>query len=189
VPTNFLAPELFIMSERSLWPALHDARLETVESDMAATNIALGFHIAHFNEFAGISPKIRFLLTLTDVRSLIALQFIRDPAVERSVSRANSERGWWESREWSVYAPALRKKNFEVIHPSLKESGDEVTLTLEGLAQGKDWRSLRVMLVVTGARLTAARSDGAPFSLADLEAVGSAYWDAWKRRANTGHST
>jgi hypothetical protein len=172
------------MAERSLWPALHDARVETVETDTVAGTVTLGLHIAHFNEFTGTSPRLRFVLTLVGVRIASVLRFVPSPNRVQPAYGAEAEKGLWESESWPIYAPALRKKQFEVIHPSLQESGEEITLTLEGLAQGKDRRSLRVMLVLTAACLNVARSDGAPFSLADLEALGAAYWDAWRARAN-----
>lgn len=153
----------------SLWDALHDGDVLSIESDQLARTVTLRFDVFY-------------------VRSARALHSVPWPGGcqippgaandQQSIIIAEYHRKWREeSLSWTDFE-RLNKDDFQVGNATLGRSPDVVTLQL-GFLAGDDYITAYV------------RGEGATFHIGENEvtieeflALGEAYWNAFAKRAS-----
>lgn len=174
----------------TLGPALHRAELRALTSDRLARTVTLTFDVAHLRRWLGLPEDTRFVLTLESVQSVRALEFRHWPGPRPDTAAPSPEeesqrfaayvaQGRSESCAWSEVEPAIAAQGLEVFDAVLARGEDEVALKLQGRLIADDrWLNL----FLHAGRLEVTRSDGVAFGLAQLEALGEAYWEALAER-------
>jgi len=172
----------------SLWDALHDGDVLSIESDQLARTVTLRFDVFYVRDFHRLPEETRFAIIVVGVQSARALHSVPWPGGcqippgaandQQSIIIAEYHRKWREeSLSWTDFE-RLNKDDFQVGNATLGRSPDVVTLQL-GFLAGDDYITAYV------------RGEGATFHIGENEvtieeflALGEAYWNAFAKRAS-----
>jgi hypothetical protein len=182
------------VQEVSLWPALHNAQIVSITSNLLERSVTLHLESDHLLEFHQLPLDMQFLLRLDGVQSARVLHYSVWPgefSVPAGVSREEESRliaGYqskWreESLSWSELVNAVTTECRQVIDISdatLATSPDNssIALRISGLLNYTAYREL----FLRSERLTLTRGDGQDLGISGLLKMGEAYWDAFERR-------
>jgi hypothetical protein len=188
-------------AEVSLWAALHDAQIVSIQSGLLERTITLHLESDHLLEFHKLPLDMQFLLRLDGVQSARVVHFALWPgefsipsgatAEEQSRLVAEYQSKWREeSLSWSELESAVTtecKHVIDIADATLATSPDNsVALRISGLLNYTAYREL----FLRAERLTLSRGDGQELGIAGLLKMGEAYWDAFERQKNgDGRST
>ena len=176
---------------RSLWSCLHDAYLRSIQSDPLERSAVLEFETLHLQGWRGTPEDLRFRFLLTGVSSVRAATGVPWPGPAPDVTGKPYEeqnrlieayQAKWreESVSWREFEERLATGiRFEVLHAELAQHERTATLYLGGMLDDEAWHSL----FLRAAQLSVSRSDGEPFSLDALIALGDDYWEAFSQRS------
>lgn len=183
-------------TELSLWPALHDAQIVSIASNLLDRTISLHLESDHLLEFHHLPLDMQFLLRLDGVQSARVLRysvwpgkFSLPPGVspeEQSRLIAGYQSKWREeSLSWTDLENTLTadcQQVLDISDATLATSADTSSLALRvsGLLNYTSYRQL----FLRAERLTLTRGDGHDLGLDGLLEMGEAYWDAFERRKN-----
>jgi hypothetical protein len=174
----------------SLWACLHDAELLAIRSDRHQRTVALEMAVSYLREHFHLPEDLLFLVRLDEVKGVYACEHVPWPGgIELAPSASLEEqeqaaaewqvRGREESLGWGAFEGAVGQEGFEVSDAGLVSSESGLSLCLQGqVLATEQWCRVRV----DGAALSVQRSDGEPFSLDELLAMGDAYWEAFSGR-------
>jgi hypothetical protein len=188
-------------AEVSLWAALHDAQIVSIQSGLLERTVTLHLESDHLLEFHKLPLDMQFLLRLDGVQSARVVHSACWPgefevpagAAAEERDRLITEYGSKcreESLSWSELERALTteyKQVIDIADASLASfSNNSVALRIEGLLNYTEWREL----FLRAERLTLSRGDGQELGIAGLLKMGEAYWDAFERqKKEDGRST
>jgi len=183
-------------TELSLWPALHDAQIVSIASNLLDRTISLHLESDHLLEFHQLPLDMQFLLRLDGVQSARVLHYAVWPgefSVPAGVSREEESRlaaeyqSKWreESLSWTDLESALTadcQQVLDISDATLATSTETSSLALRisGLLNYTSYRQL----FLRAERLTLTRGDGLDLGIDGLLKMGEAYWDAFERRKN-----
>jgi len=184
--------------EVSLWAALHDTQIVSIQSDLLARTLTLHLESDHLLEFHNLPLDMQFLLRLEGVHSARVVHYAIWPgefAVPTGVSHEDQARlvaeyqSKWreESLSWSELESAITtecKQVIDIADATMATAADNsVALRISGLLNYTEFREL----FLRAERLTLSKGDGQDLGIAGLLKMGEAYWDALERR-KTGES-
>jgi hypothetical protein len=179
--------------EVSLWTALHDAQIVSIQSNLLERTVTLHLESDHLLEFHKLPLDMQFLLRLDGVQSARVVHYAIWPgefSVPAGVNREEEARliaefqSKWreESLSWSELESAVTtecKQVIDIMDATLVASTDNsVALRIGGLLNYTKWHEL----FLRAERLTLSRGDGQELGIAGLVKMGEAYWDAFERR-------
>jgi hypothetical protein len=181
--------------ETSLWAALHDAQIVTVQSSLLDRSITLHLESDHLLEFHNLPLDMQFLLRLDGVQSARVIHIAGWPgefSVPAGVSPEEQSRliaGYQskcreESLNWTDLENALTtecKQVLDIADASLATTTNNgVALRINGLLNYTEYREL----FLRAERLTLTRGDGQDLGIAGLLKLGKAYWEAFEQHKN-----
>lgn len=175
----------------SLWPSLHDARLERITSSRIEGTIRLTVDIPHLREFHQMQAESRFevhCLGAEWARAGEAVPWPGNPPPSPAGSELRAAHDWdaeWQGAtvSWEQFEQALAAEPwgpawvFEAMLERLGESGLALRL---GFQMNEDfWPGLYVRC----SRLEIRGQDGRPWSLAEFLDLGLDYWEDFAQRS------
>ncbi len=174
------------LEEVSLWGCLHDGELLSCESNIERRHIRFEFSIDHLDE--GDTDLTRFFLDITSVNSVRAhLVFRRlgdfkepvgaTPEQRAALVQAYQEKWREESIGWPEFESILFTDPLQVSDAGMVESEDTQSLRLAGFLNGEKFHDVYCEVFVSGAEISAARSDTKEFSLSGFIELGDKYWE------------
>jgi hypothetical protein len=186
------------VQEVSLWAALHDTQIVSIQSDLLQRTLTLHLESDHLLEFHHLPLDMQFLLRLEGVQSARVVHYAIWPgefSVPAGVSHEDQARfvaeyqSKWreESLNWSELESAITtecKQVIDIADATMATAADNsVALRISGLLNYTEFREL----FLRAERLTLSKGDGQDLGIAGLLKMGEAYWDAFERR-KTGDS-
>jgi hypothetical protein len=186
------------VQEVSLWAALHDTQIVSIQSDLLARTLTLHLESDHLLEFHNLPLDMQFLLRLEGVQSARVVHYPIWPgefSVPAGVSHEEQARlvteyqSKWreESLSWSELESAITtecKQVIDIADATMATAADNsVVLRISGLLNYTEFREL----FLRAEHLTLSKGDGQDLGMAGLLKMGEAYWDAFERR-KTGDS-
>jgi len=173
----------------SLWDALHDGDLLSIESDLLARTVTLRFDVDYVRDFHHLPEGTQFVIIVNGVRSVRSLRSVPwpggcpippgTPNEQQSIIISEYHRKWREeSQSWT---------DFERL--TSDPYGLEVSVANLGL--GPDAVALQLGLLVARDSYVEAyiRGEGITFyagekqaTLEEFVALGEAYWEAFADR-------
>ena len=172
----------------SLWDALHDGDLLSIESDLLARTVTLRFDVGYVRDFHRQSEETRFVIVVEGVQSVRSLRSVPwpggcsipqgTPNAQQEMLIAEYQRKWREeSQSWGDFE-ALTSDGLEVSNATLGRGSDVVALQLELLVANDSYVEAYI------------RGEGIAFYVGDRRvtpeefvALGEAYWDAFAKKA------
>jgi hypothetical protein len=182
----------------SLWPALHDAELVSVRSNLLARTVVLTFEIAHVRKFHKLPKDLQFRIHLAGVQSARVVRYAIWPGefkVPAGASRAQEARLVTqyqdkcreESASWNEFEAAISPEKQMVLEISnaILAGGPPNQMSL--LLNGRDGHHVYYELTLRAERVEFQRSDGESIEMAKFVKLGEAYWEAFssKRKRST----
>ena len=176
---------------RSLWSCLHDAYVRSIRSDTLERSVHLEFETPHLQGWRGTPEDLRFCFLLSGVSSVRVATCVPWPgpapdvtgkpyAEQNRLIHAYQAKWREESVNWREFEERLSTGiSLEVLHAELAQNESSATLYLGGRLDYDEWHSL----YLRAAQISASRSDGEPFSLDALIALGDDYWEAFSERS------
>ena len=184
--------------ELSLWTALHDAQIVSIQSNLLERTVTLHLESDHLLEFHKLPLDMQFLLRLDGVQSARVVHYAIWPGEfsvpaglaqeEQSRLVAEYQSKWREeSLSWTELESAVTtecKQVIDISDATLVTSPDNsIALRISGLLNYTTFREL----FLRAERLTLTKGDGQELGIAGLLKMGEAYWDAFERH-KTGAS-
>jgi hypothetical protein len=181
------------VQEVSLWAALHDTQIVSIQSDLLARTLTLHLESEHLLEFHHLPLDMQFLLRLEGVQSARVVHYAIWPgkfSVPTGVSNEDQTRfvaeyqSKWreESLSWSELESAITtecKQVIDIADATMATAADNsVALRISGLFNYTEFREL----FLRAERLKLSKGDGQDLRIAGLLKMGEAYWDAFERR-------
>ena len=182
--------------ETSLWAALHDAQIVSIQSDLFDRTMTLHLESDHLLEFHNLPLDMQFLLRLDGVQSARLVHYAGWPgefSVPAGVSPEEQSRliaeyqskCREESLSWTDLENAITiecKQVLDIADATLATAADNsvVALRINGLLNYTEYREL----FLRAGRLTLTRGDGQDLGIDSLQKMGQAYWDAFEQRKN-----
>jgi hypothetical protein len=174
----------------SLWDCLHDGSLLACTSDLLNRSVCLEVEVSHLVEK---EEDVRFLIHLdavTSVEATVAILWPGEFRVTEGLDDAEGRRQvteyWAKGREqsfgWNEFEISLPTDPLNVTDATLVRSDDRAALQIVGYQDGETIDDRFCTVVIRFSGISASRSDGKPFSLDQLEALGHAYWEAFAER-------
>ena len=171
----------------SLWEALHDGDLLSIESDLLARTVTLRFDVDYVRDFHHLPEGTQFVIIVNGVRSVRSLRSVPwpggcpippgTPNEQQSIIISEYHRKWREeSQSWDDFEQLI---------------SDGLVVSNATLGRGSDVVALQLGLMVGGDSYVWAyiRGDGATFhvgeklvTLEEFFALGNAYWNAFAER-------
>ena len=185
--------------ETNLWPALHDAQIVSIQSNLLDRTITLHLESDHLLEFHNLPLDMQFLLRLDGVQSARVVHVAGWPGefsvpagaspVEQSRLIAEYQsKCREESLSWTELESALTiecKQVLDIADAQLATASDNsIALRINGLLNYTEFREL----FLRAERLTVTRGDGQNLGIDGLLKLGEAYWDAFEKRKNADPS-
>ena len=124
----------------SLWDALHDGDLLSIESDLLARTVTLRFDVWYVRDFHHFSEETRFIIAVNGVQSVRSLRSIPwpggcpippgTPDEQQSVIISEYHRKWREeSQSWADFEQ-LTSVGLEVSNATIGRGPDVIALQL-----------------------------------------------------------
>jgi hypothetical protein len=175
----------------SLWDAVHDGDLLSIESDLLARTVTLRFDVGYVRDFHHQSEQTRFVIVVDGVRSVRSFRSVPWPGgcsipqgmpnTQQETLIAEYHRKWREeSQSWSDFE-ALVSDGLEVSNATLGRGSDVVALQLGLLVANDSYVEAYI------------RGEGITFYIGERQvtpeefvAFGEAYWDAFAKKAEGG---
>ncbi len=172
----------------SLWDALHDGDLLSIESDLLARTVTLRFDVDYVRDFHHLPEGTQFVIIVNGVASVRSLRSVPwpggcpippgTPNEQQRIMISEYHRKWREeSQSWNDFEQLI-SDGLEVSNATLGRGSDAIALQL-GLMVGGDFYVEAYI-----------RGDGATFhvgekrvTLEEFFALGEAYWKAFSERA------
>lgn len=174
----------------SLWDALHDGDLLSIESDLLARAVTLRFDVGYVRDFHHFPKETRFVIAVNGVRSVRSLRSVPwpggcpippgTPNEQQSVIISEYHRKWREeSQSWADFEQLI---------------GHGLEVSNATIGQGSNVIAFQLGLLVGGDSYVEAyiRGEGATFqvgekrvTLEEFVAFGEAYWNAFAERAES----
>jgi hypothetical protein len=188
------------IEEVSLWAALHDAQIVSIQSDLLQRTITFHLESGHLLEFHKLPPDLQFHLRLSGVQSARVHHYAVWPgafSVPRGVSRqekvqqVTDYQSKWreESLSWSELESAITTKCqqvIDIVDATLATFPDSsVALRISGLLNYTEHREL--FLRAEG--LALSKGAGQELGIAGLTKMGEEYWDAFERQKKNERSS
>lgn len=172
----------------SLWDALHDGDLLSIESDLLGRTVTLRFDVDYVRDFHQLPEGTQFVIIVNGVQSVRSLRSVPwpggcpippgTPNEQQSLIISEYRRKWREeSQSWSDFEQLIGD-GLEVSNATLGRGSDAVALQL-GLMVGRDFY---VEAYIRGDRATFQVGEKL-VTLEDFLALGEAYWNAFSERA------
>lgn len=174
----------------SLWDSLHDAKLQSISSDLLACTITLEFDVYYLRGFHGFAEGIRFIWRFEEVASVRACSFaiwpgeapdLQGKSVEEQNRLVTEYQSKWreQSLAWEQVENLLQESEefFDTQSADLAESESNVALHLQGHLDDR-WTEL----FIRAKSYAIALSDGRLLTLQEFLRLGAAYWDAFAAR-------
>jgi hypothetical protein len=172
----------------SLWPCLHDARIQEAKSDRLARTVQLDFDVFYIREHHGLPVDFRFLLGISGVESARATEhnpwpgdYERPPGISRDeeLRLVEEYQAKWreDSMSWTDFERAVAGGEHEILEAALARA-DGLGLHLVCIDETAN-RSREVF--VRGKALSVVGSDGTDFGIERFLAMGEAYWEAFEK--------
>lgn len=173
----------------SLWDALHDGDLLSIESDLFARTVTLRFDVGYVRDFHQLPEETRFVIIVNGVQSVRSFRSVPwpggcpippgTPNEQQSIIIAEYHRKWREeSQSWTEFEK-LNNDGFEVSNATLGRGPDVVALQL-GLSADDDY----VTAYIRGEWATFHVGEK-QVTLEEFIALGEAYWSAFAKRAES----
>jgi len=183
-----IAHPLDMPDSRSLWASLHDGLLERVRIEDGLVSLVVD--VPHVRHHAKLPSEARFCVRAVGQPSLSVMRWC-EPTAPRPMGHdeaaytAWSALGTLRSIDWNAFAASLREPEakLDIVEAEQAPSGDRVALTLGGNYRGPLAAYAWMLLRVEAASLTFAHEGGAEIPVDAFEALGQAYWDAWRASA------
>lgn len=172
----------------------HDGDLVELRTDARERAAFLAFDVPYYAGLGLVPEGVRFELTLTGVRSLRASitqppiePFPEGPPGETRAARSARIDAWHElwhevSIDWDEAERAVNADELDLRTGTLLESADGAALQLHGVVALRGRDDTPLTLVIAGDAIRWSRSDGAPWSEAQMGAICEAYWDDFAER-------
>lgn len=172
-------------SATSLWSCLHDGNVRRITASALERTAEVEVHVAHLVE--KIQPDLHFILRFERVSALRAVarepwpgptgvEPGQSPAEREAAIAAYGEKWRFVSMSWSELEAEFTRGFLDVSDASVAQGDGRVAFRLGGM-RDSDWREL----FISAGSLTILRSDGDPFDLEALVALGDAYWEEFAR--------
>ncbi len=172
---------------RSLWASLHDGRVERAQIEDGVASLRVD--VPHVRHHAGLPREARFTIRASGAAALSVTRFHppdapRPPGGDTAAAAAWSALGTMRSMDWDAFARSLLEPlvRFDIEEPERVRVGDRVALVLRGghrhPVDGYAWVELRV----EARSIVLAHEGGREIAESELEALGEAYWAAWRAR-------
>jgi hypothetical protein len=173
------------VSTTSLWSGLHNGDVRRITTSVLERTAEVEVQVVHLAE--KIRPDLTFTLHFEGVSALRALAREPwpgpadvDPRQSRDEQHAAIEAFWAKSRfvsmSWSELEAEFTCGFLDVSDASVAHGDGAVAFRLGGM-RDSDWREV----FISARSLTILRSDGEPFDLDRLVALGDAYWEESSR--------
>lgn len=181
----------------SLWHALHDAHVESIQSDLSLRTISFTFVMSHLAEREQFLGEFRFVLRFEGVQSVRVLHYsinsegkIPPPDIswhQDEVLKSQYQAFWREeSVSWREFESSITRKNGQVfdIVDAILTSRNRGTLAvrLKGYRNFADYHEI----FLRSESVSLSRSDGQPFQLEALTKLGEAFWEDFASRQKKG---
>ncbi len=174
----------------SLWDCLHDGTLLACTSDLLSRSVRLEMEVSHLMEDG---KDVRFLIHLdavTSVESTISVLWPGEFKVMEGIDDEESRRlvaeywgkGCKQSLGWNEFEASLATDPLNVTDATLVRSEDRAALQLTGYQDGEKINDRFCTVSMRCSSISASRSDGKPFSLEQLVALGQDYWASFVAR-------
>jgi hypothetical protein len=188
------------VEELSLWPALHDAQIVSIQSDPLERTVTFHLESDHLLEFHKLPPDLQFHLRLAGVQSARVHHYAIWPgvfSVPRGVSRQEKVRqldefqSKWreESLSWNELEKAISTECRQVIDIAdatlATFPDDSVALRISGLLNYTEHREL----FLRAERLSVSKGVGQELGIAELMKMGEEYWEAFEREKQSERSS
>jgi hypothetical protein len=172
----------------SLWDALHDGDLLSIESNLLARTVTLRFDVDYVRDFHHLPEGTQFVIVVNGVQSVRSLRSVPwpggcpippgTPNEQQSIIISEYHRKWREeSQAWNDFEQLI-SDGLEVSNATLGRGSDVVALQLGLMVGGDSYVEAYI------------RGDGATFhvgeklvTLEEFFALGEAYWNAFAERA------
>jgi hypothetical protein len=174
----------------SLWDALHDGDLLSIESDLLARTVTLRFDVGYVKDFHHFPKEIRFVIIVNGVQSVRSIRSVPwpggcpippgTPNEQQSVIISEYHRKWREeSQSWALFEQ-LVGDGLEVSNATIGQGSNVVALQLGLLAGGDSY----VEAYIRGeeARFHVGKKR---VTLEEFVALGEAYWNAFAEKAES----
>lgn len=178
------------ISTLSLWDALHDGDLLSIESDLLARTVKLRFDVEYVRDFHHQAEQTRFVIVVDGVQSVRSLRSVPWPGgcsipqgmpnAQQQTLIAEYHRKWREeSQSWSDFEASV---------------SHGLNVSNATLGRGSGVVALRLGLLVANDSYVEAyiRGDGIAFYIGERRvapeefvAFGEAYWDAFAKREDS----
>jgi len=184
--------------ELSLWDALHDAQIVSIQSHLLERTVTLHLESDHLLEFHNLPLDMQFLLRLEGVQSARVLHYAMWPgdfslpdglAPEEQRRLVADYQSKWreESFTWSELESALSadcQQVLDISNATLATSVDNssVALRIGGHLNYTTWHEI----FLRAERITLTRGDGLDLGVDGFLKMGEAYWEAFASRKNAG---
>jgi hypothetical protein len=166
---------------QSLWECLHDGYLVRVATDALAGTAVLDFRVGYLLKHGGLPEDLLFRFECSGVQALrAAVAFWPElPDGLPGMPSGAPPPGRMESLGWFDLERRVSAEALDVSDATIALTGYAAALKLGGMLLDKDeWCET----VVAGTSITVTRSDGDPFSLEQMMALGESYWEAFANR-------
>ena len=173
----------------SLWDALHDGDLLSIESDLLARTITLRFDVGYVRDFHRLPEETRFVIIVAGVQSVRAFHSVLwpggcqippgTPRDQENIIIAEYQRKWREeSLSWTDFE-RLNENDLEVADATLGRCPNVVAFHFGLLAED---HYVTVYIRGEGATFHVGEKQ---VTLEEFVEFGEAYWDAYAKRAES----
>ena len=174
---------------QSLWTCLHDAELQSVRSDTLERSLDLAFEVSYLRTHHHLPDDLLFQFRFTGVTSVRVTTFVHWPGPRPDKEGKSNEeqsylvrecqsKGREESVNWDRFEANLKQSSLLVYDADLASGVRGSSLRLEGNWDDEYWYTI----FIPSHELSVHRSDGAPFSLTELQRLGEDYWNHFAGR-------